>query len=131
MRQQSAHATATQTQSPSRVWRIRLYDGERVADEWHSILEPYHLGKARQFTCMDSGILVTVEGNVVVEKVTREPQPQPLALAVTAAQPEADATAAETTAVDEDTCRLCKRSFADKEPCDRCGVFGGFIGSEY
>ena len=66
-----ANENETAPKSPIRVYLIQLWDGDRVADSWHSLMKPYDLGTKRcQFTERGTGILVTVEGNFTIDRVT-------------------------------------------------------------
>jgi hypothetical protein len=56
-----------------RVWRIRLYDGDRIADEWLSNMKPWDLGRARcQFIERGTNVTTTVEGQFTIARVEVE-----------------------------------------------------------
>jgi hypothetical protein len=53
-----------------KVWRVQLYDGDRVADQWLSNIKPWDLGRNRcQFNERGTGILTTVEGQFSIDRV--------------------------------------------------------------
>lgn len=73
--QNMADQNETAPRGPIRVYLIQLWDGDRVADQWHSNIKPWDLGTRRcQFIDRDSGITVTVEGNFTIDRVSVAPK---------------------------------------------------------